>query len=64
MSISIKRTDKNAATGSISSTTALTIPNELPIKYPNNNMINDSEYLRHGLTAHELSESRLSTTFN
>jgi len=30
--ISIKTTDKKAATGSMSSTTALTIPRELPMK--------------------------------
>jgi len=35
----------------MSSTTALTIPRELPKKYPIKSVINDIDYLRHGLLA-------------
>ena len=51
----MKTTDKKAAIGSMSSTTALTMPRELPRKYPIKRKINDNEYLLHGLLAQILS---------
>ena len=54
-------TDIKAPIGSINSYTALTIPNELPKKYPRKKTIKANDNLLHGLIAQTLIVFKFST---